>query len=341
MKTLSLAIVTLATFLTSCSLIPRAPETLDSRQSDIVASDMVQTLALLRGYSPVETTLQLKPSKSGFATSLEQALRKSGYGLQYLSDKEKGAAEVSYEIEAFESAAGKSVGYRVMVGPVELSREYEVTGGRIFPMTGMSVKGVQPSSRALDQTIFDNQHVIVPTIEKKPGSETPKTDGELLDEGWEEVPSDSASTLQNESFDELDERLSGALPIVKKNMFDLGESNFSSIHDDYGVASEVVLIFPDDSMRMGKTNKSVLSNLASDFNIDTDLFSVVGCSMGKTAIPNGNELLAVGRANRVKEELIMANVPTQRILDEGCWSASSGKGLPTRGVVVTHRRIDI
>ena len=124
-------------------------------------------------------------------------------------------------------------------------------------------------------------------------------------------------------------------------MFETGKSNFNDLTSTYEVASEVVLVFPNDSMRIGSANKSVLSTLANNFNSDTDLLSIVGCSMGRTSIPNGNELLAVGRANRVKEELIMKNVPTTSILDEGCWSPSKDSSVPNRGVVVTHRRLRV
>ena len=72
---------------------------------------------------------------------------------------------VSYEVEAFENTSGKSVGYRVQVGTVELSREYEINNGRVFPMTGMSVKGIESGSRKLDQTLFDNQMVVVPVTQ--------------------------------------------------------------------------------------------------------------------------------------------------------------------------------
>ena len=82
MRSLLFALITLPMMLNGCSLIPRQSEPIGDLQSDIVATDMVQTLSLLRGYSPRSTTLQLRPGKSGFSVNLEQALRKGGYGLQ-------------------------------------------------------------------------------------------------------------------------------------------------------------------------------------------------------------------------------------------------------------------
>lgn len=43
-------------------------------------------------------------------------------------------------------------------------------------------------------------------------------------------------------------------------------------------------------------------------NPDTDVLSVIGCSLEPTAIQNGNSLLAIGRANRVKESFFGPSV---------------------------------
>ena len=341
MRHILFALITLPMLLNGCSLIPRQPEALGDTQSTIVATDMVQTLSLLRGYSPKSTTLQLRPGKSGFSVNLEQALRNGGYGLQYIADDDSGPMLVSYEVETFENTSGQSVGYRVQVGTVELSREYEINNGRVFPMTGMSVKGVEAGSKKLDRTLFDNQTVIVPVSKEKPFPDNPKTDGELLDDGWQQINTEPTSQSKSQPSEGSVRSKADALPKIKKNMFETGKSNFSDITSNYDVATEVVLVFPNDSMRIGSPNKSVLRKLADNFNNETDLVSVVGCSMGRTSIPNGNEFLAVGRANRVKEELIMGNVPTTSILDEGCWSPSKDASVPARGVVVTHRRLRV
>ena len=45
-------------------------------------------------------------------------------------------------------------------------------------------------------------------------------------------------------------------------------------------------------------------------------------SHGKSELKNGNSVLAVGRANRVKEAFVFAGVDNGKVLDQGCWAAS-------------------
>ena len=99
------------------------------------------------------------------------------------------------------------------------------------------------------------------------------------------------------------------------------------------------MVFPNDSLRMGAANKRRAAELAVAFDPERDVISVLGCSHGRTAIDNGNEVLANGRALRVKEELVLAGIAGERVLEEGCWAGSAHERLPGRGVVVTHKRL--
>ena len=116
-------------------------------------------------------------------------------------------------------------------------------------------------------------------------------------------------------------------------------SNYTSIFDDYEDVNQVILVFPNDSLRIGAKNKATVSEYVRSFNPDTDILSVVGCSHGRTSISAGNQLLAVGRANRVKEALIYSGVDQQKIYEEGCWDDEYfDEVMPRRGVVLTHKR---
>lgn len=68
------------------------------------------------------------------------------------------------------------------------------------------------------------------------------------------------------------------------------------------------------------------------------MISVVGCSHGNTALKGGNEALAIGRANRVKEALLYAGVESKKVLEEGCWANIHYDDLPRRGVVIELKR---
>lgn len=359
----------------ACSILPRNNEPIDDDQSELVARDLSGALALLRGYSPRNTMLQLRPAKTRFGHSLERALRAQGYGLQNIPDNDTGPMLVTYQVEAFENASGKSVGYRLRAGSVELAREYEIRGGRVFPITGLSVKGVKIASQPYDQSIFDRNRA---ASEEQERQEQQRPDDLLLpnwqplstnnsaasiltqrpkslrervfgkSEEWSAVPSSikSSSTplIEDDSLpmaapdNEQRPALSSGMPIRKRNVLDIGQSNFASIMQDYEELSSDVLVFANDSLRLGTGNKAMLSALTRQFDAQTDLVSLIGCSHGPSAKSNGNEHLAIGRANRVKEELILANISAENILDEGCWASTAQDGLPARGVIVRMLR---
>ena len=79
--------------------------------------------------------------------------------------------------------------------------------------------------------------------------------------------------------------------------------------------------------------------MAQNFNSETDVVSVIGCSHGKSKLKNGNAYLANNRAFRVKEEFVLAGLDPDKVLEEGCWAPVEFADLPARGVVVKHRRL--
>jgi len=359
----------------ACSILPRNNEPIGDDQSELVARDLSGALALLRGYSPRNTMLQLRPSKTRFGRSLERALRAQGYGLQNIPDNDTGPMLVSYQVEAFENASGKSVGYRLRAGAVELAREYEIRGGRVFPMTGLSVKGVEIASQPYDQSIFDRNRAA--SIEQQ-RQEQQRSDDLLLPNRQPLSTDNSAGSILTQRAKSLRERvfgkneegsaiplsvtsssipktqakavslansdngqspeISNGMPTRKRNVFDIGQSNFASMTQDYKELSSDVLVFANDSLRLGAQNKAMLSAFAQRFDSKTDVVSLIGCSHGPSSRSNGNEHLAIGRANRVKEELILANISAEHILDEGCWASTAQDGLPARGVIVRMLR---
>ena len=127
--------------------------------------------------------------------------------------------------------------------------------------------------------------------------------------------------------------------VRKQNLFDIGESNYGGVFEEYEDVSSAVLIFPNDSLRLGGSNKAIIEQYVSKMDPSTDVLSVIGCSLGPSKINNGNSLLAIGRANRVKEAFLFSGLEHDQVLEEGCWSPESVQmNLPARGVVVTLKR---
>jgi len=138
------------------------------------------------------------------------------------------------------------------------------------------------------------------------------------------------------------ESLAGNAPVlataVRQNMYETLESNYSTVFVEYDDVLTTTLIFKNDSMRLGHKNKTVINEYVAQMNPDTDVLSVIGCSHGNTMINNGNSLLALGRASRVKEAFLFAGLNHDRILEEGCWAPRLFDAMPSRGVVLTLKR---
>lgn len=131
----------------------------------------------------------------------------------------------------------------------------------------------------------------------------------------------------------------GFVNVRKKNIAELGLSNFEEQLADKKNVAEEILIFGDDSYVLGARNKQLLGEMIDSFDPETDVVSVVGCSTGVTQIEHGNAALAIGRANRVKEALLYSGVPHDKIFEEGCWSPTpNSTPFPNRGVVITVKR---
>ncbi len=124
------------------------------------------------------------------------------------------------------------------------------------------------------------------------------------------------------------------------NIRQLQQSNFESLFAEMGIVDEKILTFENDSTRMGGLNKARLNELLEGYKSESgDILSVIGCSLGPTAHVGGQEGLARGRAKRVREELLYAGVPDNKILAEGCWAEDTfDERMPRRGVVVTLKR---
>ena len=329
MKTINiLALIVIAVTLSSCSSFwPRKNNSLSLDQAELISRDFVTAISKLRGFSPRETTVQFHNPTTDFATELHDAMRGAGYGMQILPKEELGKNHVSYVSEQFETEDGTTVAYEVTVGRVKLGREYEIRLGRVFPIAALSVNGAQPSKiKTVDNSIFR----------------------ETNNDGWAPVATTNPVVIigdpESENRELDPEANIGSLrsgleaPIrQKKNMATIGESNYSSVFKLYQPTQKEILIFPNDSLRMGKENKLKIESVAKQFDPATDVISVIGCSHGKTAIDNGNALLANGLASRVKEELIMAQISPEYIYEEGCWASSGIPNMPDRWVVLTLR----
>jgi len=94
-----------------------------------------------------------------------------------------------------------------------------------------------------------------------------------------------------------------------------------------------------ESMVLDSNNRRAVQQIAAGYNAASDVISVIACSHGRTALANGNAVLALGRAQRIKEAFVRAGIDSEQVLEEGCWADSHHDNMPRRGAVVTHQRL--
>ena len=361
---LSLALIT-----SGCALFdrgeeapaPLAPSPIVAAPERAIADDFLGALVQIEGYGPDSATVRFARdamAEDAFVAELESLMREVGYAVRVLPG-EGVPGTVMHEVENVGEGEAKEAVHTVSIGQVQMRRRYvETAGGRWEPSGSLFVRGADASGIRLDE---EDDAAPVPTpvpaprqptrspalvAEAEPEPAAPDVERPVEDVRTSpvvrpRVPSRPAPL----AFDQLSGKpvysglVSGGQSTARtRNIMDLGTSNYSALLDDYGNVDELILMFPNDSLTLGDDNKRLIREALERFDPNSDMFSIVGCSLGPTRLENGNQALALGRANRVKEELLFAGVPNERILDEGCWAGEATTKFPSRGVVLTHRR---
>ncbi len=361
----------------ACALLPDNPvgQSPDKRSSanpthnqraapaGLIALDFVNALVQIPSLSPVTTTINVLSTDRNdeFTQSMQAALQTAGYGIRWVEDYHgEHLLQYRHEREAGDIRAHRDL-FEVAVGAVELRRTYAIgNDNRISPLTPLYVRGTDASHIVLNDAAFGTLPVrangaaaagsggpaasVAPVplrpVDTPSGSITSSPlSGLTSTVSGQPTIADAANPL-NPAVSRVPPL---SLPLVAlprvENVFELGGSNFEDLLAGHNVVQDQSLVFPDDSLRLGPSNKLLVEQIATQFNPDTDMFSLLGCSVGPTALAGGNAALALGRASRVREALLFAGIPAERILDEGCWASdSSDKRLLKRGVVITLNR---
>ena len=280
---------------------------------------------------PVHTTIQVGVAEqSDDAEIVLRELSESGYGIQ-LVDADQGAHYLSHEktVDA-ESSDGTNFEFLIRIGGIEMMRSYTKIGREdIRPISPMQIAGTRTRVN-LDDRRFG------PTVAEDPLVSRVDYIGSQLD--LNEVP---VISLLKDPLTGQDPALTGGPTLIALNSSKVeinnrfyGASAFNSITDDYERIDRRTVVFSNDSMRLGRSGKQVISVFLNEYLEKSDLIGLIGCSNGTTALEIGNEGLALGRASRITKELISLGVPRDKILDEGCWAPTVAEEFPARGVVI-------
>lgn len=289
---------------------------------DQIAANLVHSLVQVPQLNPGITAVQVSKTKNAFDTQLMAALASNGFDINQVSDTADGLL-VTSEIKNTSTAAGKHRVFGVSIGEVSIARAYAVVDGSTVPVTSQLIMGTEAQAIEVNDELFGSPDRSLASVEfQTPGSENNVRVMPVS------VQTAEPKLLAANSFDAR-----------KQNYFDIGQSNYGGVFNEYEDVESTVLIFPNDSLRLGVTNKAIIERYVAQMDPSTDVLSVLGCSLGPTNIKNGNSLLAIGRANRVKEAFLFSGLDHDQVLEEGCWApALADMQLPTRGVVVTLKR---
>ena len=372
MKFFTLVVFCIALPLAGCSLAEKNADSLSTVQpqakaGELIATDFVNALRQLSSLPSNTTTVEFQTSSKSdpFSLAMQSAFRQAGYGIRWI-DNEASNSLFQYRLVSEDEAGSVSRDtYELAVGAIEMRREYAVDVNRVQPLSPLYVRGTDASGLELNDDIFkssgtvqvaeagvapdqSSQQTAAVEINAVPinppldiSRQTSSATLGLKNVSPLSVPSDANPLDPNVGRAASGRSLSlplTALPRVE-NVFELGVSNFEDVLAGHSTITEQVLTFANDSMRLGDRNKRLVDQMVNRFDPQTDVFSVVGCSMGPTQIKGGNAALALGRAGRVVEALRFAGVDDEHILDEGCWAADEAiEHLPRRGVVLTLNR---
>ena len=112
-----------AIHMSGCASNPIKPVEVFADDDHKIATDFVNAISKLRGYTPLSTTVQFRHPLSDFSTSLLNIMTERGYGVQLLPERSEGSQMITYTSQRFDSSEQSSVAYEVSVGDIKLSRE--------------------------------------------------------------------------------------------------------------------------------------------------------------------------------------------------------------------------
>jgi len=328
-----------------------APDTVDR----VVVADLVGALA--QALPPRETTVQVIDRDDSALVVVSEALFDEGFGVQRVK-ADQGAYFVDYSRETAPHEDGTGLGGRLSVGPIELRRDYLITrAGEVRTASPLRVSGTRaPMGEAAAEGVASGDR----SAGEAPGTGVSDPERPMLvvaDPAHRRVEYVAGTSLEGQRpiislvTPEVVERVAqeaargstngpslqalNTSRVEINNLFYGGGSNFGSVLDDYERVARRIVVFADDSLHLGPDNKRLLEDFVENLVRDDDLIGLIGCSNGPTALEIGNEGLALGRAQRVTEELTARGIPPERIYDEGCWApVSAGDEFPGRGVVL-------
>lgn len=316
---------------TACSHIPTGKDD----KAIAVRNDMLEDVlsVMPQVLEPRTNSIQFGPAENkALNTKAARTLAKAGYGVQRVT-ADQGVNFFSVLNEKTEDGL---TSMRVSVGDIEVSRLYETSKSIVKPAGPFELAGtrarINPALSKLGATSKTDS--IASNVEY--------TSIAPIDGGIPTISLLSDNIIQGVVSDATNApgyRSINASRLEINNRFYDEAGAFATLLNQRERIAREIIIFPNDSMRLGEEGKRRITQLLRAFSEQQDLINVVGCSNGHTNLKIGNEGLALGRAKRITEELLALGVPSRSILDDACWSGDSDEDrFPNRGVVIDVMR---
>ncbi|MFK8083081.1 MAG: hypothetical protein AB8B97_22600 [Granulosicoccus sp.] len=298
-----------------------------------IVADIIR--AAVQIYPPLNTTLQVsKDNDEPLQAYFIKQFAAAGYGIQRVSADQGSNFFTFSRTERVDDQGEQIISLDSSIGAVDIGRDYLTPrANTISPASAFRLSGTRAAVEVTDTpnasfavTNPDNSKAEY-AASMNLNEQAPPVISLITDDLVDRV---AARVAQNTSLQGLN-----SSRVEVSNLFYANQSNFSSVLDDYEQIERQIVVFGNDSMILGETNKSLIEQFVRQRFDSDDLISLVGCSNGPTALDIGNEGLALGRAERVTQALLSQGIARDSILDEGCWApVSAGDKFPSRGVVL-------
>lgn len=331
---------------------------IDSNQQKLHETMIVDLVSVLpQLLDPLGNTIQIGTETAKENAFVVRQLISLGYGLQRV-DADQGSNHLRViELDSIEKVDMPTSRLLLSVGDIELSREYGIVGRQMalaeFPdLQWYGDQAVVPISklklagtRQAVEIVGMKKQLDFTAVEQELAEQPEVVDGGVQYSALAPIKGGipTISLITNDIISRVAESASGgpsiqglnSSKVEVSNLFYGGESTFESVLDNYNRIAREIVIFPNDSQRLGRPGKLIVRKLVSRFSENSDVIGIIGCSNGHTNLKIGNEGLALGRAQRITEELLSAGISPDKVFDEGCWSPTKNtRGFPNRGVVI-------
>lgn len=319
-----LTLAALALTLSSCSSLGLKMPWSDSDSIDhaLISQNLVDVIAQYPKLNPLLATVQVSAPDNAFERQVQQQMSERGYKIER-TDAVEGENIVEALSRSVDDDDKGSALYVLSVGELSAERHYAVVNGLTVPTSELVIRGGQARTITLDDDGFADTDAQLSNVVFK--ADDASADVELPQLAAAKTESSGVS-VQNQTA-------------VKRNIYNTRESNYLDVFSEYEDLESNVLVFPNDSLKLGDTNKVIIEQFVEMMDPATDVLSVIGCSHGDTDVSNGNSVLALGRANRVKEAFMFSGIEHDQVLEEGCWAPTTfDEVMPRRGVVLTLKR---